>query len=109
MQQAKVEISDALPLAAPSRQPFSALITKPASRTNNAPNYQISAKLGNPQPSYSDITIFNLGTVHHPGFDQMWISTIPQPPWIHSAPAHQISAQLGNAQLSYNDSSIWRR
>jgi len=68
---------------------------------------QISANSNNPQRSYCDLNMANLGAygVRHLGFDRKWTecgldnSTACGNP-THIAPAYQISTQSGNVRLS---------
>ena len=48
-------------------------------------------KARNPWPSYSDLAIENLHTVHRLGFQARWIPTIARPPEICKARTYQIS------------------
>ena len=70
---------------------------RPALQTHSASAYQILAKLVNSQLSSgellnelptAEVTISNMGTVHHLGFQINWILTILPPQQIHNAPAY---------------------
>jgi len=67
-------------------------------QTLSAPAYQISAQLGNARLNYTDLTICNLGTVRHLGFDQEWTITTynSAASETHNTPTYQILAKWDN-------------
>jgi len=55
--------------------------------------------MNNPQLSYGNLFMFNLGAVHHLGWKQKWIFTIQWPPGNKSASAYQISTKSDSVYL----------